>query len=729
MAVSLAEDMQPGGERIASGTLAVIVDIDGTLIGSNGLIQKTYDYLDDMEDTKIFIVTGRNESQRADTEAQLDELSIDYDRLFMNPGSTADTPAFKKATAEKLLEEYNVIIAIDNNPANRKVYRDLGITALDVTDVPATIQRAAHSKKTKTKLLKTMYRAPVGDGDKFTTEQEALDRAKVIGCEGTHSMDENGETIYMPCSTHIIYDSIMNETQDGEQYRAPAPAKDQIKGSDTNKEGSASGAGGDITLDEQTITGLKNKVTAHNDEMKAANKPDYTRTTLGQLSAVYRRGSGAYSTSHRPGISRAQWSMARVNAYLYLLRNGRPANAAYITDNDLLPAGHPRSTRSDDQDLETRAITQAPAFMRAAARRGLEFYADGKAGDGLTDKTVREARLMADGQVSDDKWLRISAWIARHLTDLDAPAASPTNDGYPSAGVVAHFLWGSGASKAQARRTQEFADRVVARIQADQQESNSLQNAKWKSIALNLNKDERQQMTTTVERRVNTVDFDIRNGEASADGMSFTGYAAVFNSPSEPLPFTETIREGAFKRSLKSRNEIKLFMNHNTDVVLGSTRAGTLKLTEDSRGLLAQADLPDTSAGRDLSVLMQRGDVSSMSFGFSVPPKGDTWSQDGATRELHQVRLHEVSIVTGFPAYEATTASVRSLEILATRTAVDVDALSDAITRLEAGETLEANHADLISEVVSKLRAEEPIVDLSALEIKRKHLDLLAKGF
>jgi HK97 family phage prohead protease len=378
---------------------------------------------------------------------------------------------------------------------------------------------------------------------------------------------------------------------------------------------------------------------------------------------------------------------------------------------------------------EERVVNQdAPNFMRAAARRGLEFYADGLAGDGLTDKTVREARLMAEGKVSDDKWIRIAAWIARHLPDLEAPDANPSNDNYPSAGVVAHFLWGSGATKAQARRTQEFAERVVERIRAEERNANDLQNEKWRTIALNLNKDERQEMTTTVERRVNTVEFDVRNGEASSDGMSFTGYAAVFNSPSEPLPFTEVIKEGAFKRSLKSRNEIKLFMNHNTDVVLGSTRAGTLKLSEDSRGLLAQAELPDTSAGRDLSVLMKRGDVSSMSFGFSVPPKGDAWSSDGATRELHQVRLHEVSIVTGFPAYEATTASVRSLDILATRTAVDVDALSDAITRLEAGETLEPNHADLISEVVSKLRADQPS-STELLDIKRKQLDLMLKAF
>jgi len=516
-----------------------------------------------------------------------------------------------------------------------------------------------------------------------------------------------------------------DESDHIEEERAPAPAKDQIQGSDTNKEGSASGAGGDVDFTPAVETGLRNKVIEHNDKMAEDNKPDYTRTTLGQLKAVYRRGSGAYSTSHRPGITRAAWSMARVNAFLYLLRNGRPENPAYITDFDLLPEGHPKSTRS----LDERAINQdAPAYMRAAARRGLQYYADGLGGDGLVEKTIRDARLMADGQVSDDKWIAIAAWIARHLVDLDSPDADPSSENYPSAGVVAHLLWGSGPSKRQAQRVQDYAQGVVDRIRAEERSANDLQNEKWRTIALNLNNDERQQMTTTVERRVNTVEFDVRAGEASSDGMSFTGYAAVFNSPSEPLPFTEVIKEGAFKRSLKSRNEIKLFMNHNTDVVLGSTRSGTLQLSEDSRGLLAQAQLPDTTAGRDLSVLMQRGDVSSMSFGFSVPPKGDNWSSDGATRELHQVRLHEVSIVTGFPAYEATTASVRSLDILAQRTAVDVDALSDAILKLEAGETLEAEHADLISEVVSKLRADQP-ANFDLLEIKRKQLDLMLKAF
>ena len=74
------------------------------------------------------------------------------------------------------------------------------------------------------------------------------------------------------------------------------------------------------------------------------NKPD-SKATLGALKAVYRRGAGAFSTSHAPKMSRDGWAMARVNAFLYLLKNGKPSNPNYKQDNDLLPKGHPRSSK------------------------------------------------------------------------------------------------------------------------------------------------------------------------------------------------------------------------------------------------------------------------------------------------------------------------------------------------------------------------------------------------
>jgi uncharacterized protein len=370
------------------------------------------------------------------------------------------------------------------------------------------------------------------------------------------------------------------------------------------------------------------------------------------------------------------------------------------------------------EDLEEdRAVNlTAPAFMRAAARQGLRYYEEGLAGDGLVDRTVREARAMVSGSVTADKWVRLRAWISRHLVDLDSPAANPNNENYPSAGVVAHLLWGSGPSKRAAQRTLAYADRIVTRLEEENRATVSVESENM----------------AKVEQRINTAQFEIREDEA---GMTFEGYAAIFDSPSEPLPFIERIKRGAFNRSLKqARNDIKLLWNHDTSAVLGSTRAGTLKLVEDNRGLKVTGTLPNTTMGRDAAVLLKRGDVDSMSFGFSVPSGGDSWNEDGSERVLKSVRLHEVSIVA-FPAYTSTagTTSVRGLDKLAKRASVDADELADAMLLLEEGKDLTPEAADLLRTVIQELsplaivmpEIEEDMGDMEMLELKKTKLKLL----
>jgi HK97 family phage prohead protease len=173
-------------------------------------------------------------------------------------------------------------------------------------------------------------------------------------------------------------------------------------------------------------------------------------------------------------------------------------------------------------------------------------------------------------------------------------------------------------------------------------------------------------------------DLDIR---ATGNGMTFNGYAAVFNSPSEPMPFIERIRPGAFAKSLGEKRNIKMFLNHNSDVLLGATRSGTLRLSEDDRGLRVDADLPDTSAGRDTAALLKRGDIDSISFGFQVVK--DEWSEKQQHREIVEARLFEVSAVTGWPAYAATSATVREL---AAEVGVEPDVLADAFKVLQDAE-------------------------------------------
>jgi len=128
--------------------------------------------------------------------------------------------------------------------------------------------------------------------------------------------------------------------------KAPAPPKDRISGSSKNPEGSASGSRGGIEFTESIKNSLRLKAKEHNERMSSRGRPTSTRTNYGVLASVYRRGAGAYSTSHRPGVSRGAWAMARVNAFLYLLSSGRPKNSNYVTDNDLLPSGHPKHSES-----------------------------------------------------------------------------------------------------------------------------------------------------------------------------------------------------------------------------------------------------------------------------------------------------------------------------------------------------------------------------------------------
>lgn len=122
----------------------------------------------------------------------------------------------------------------------------------------------------------------------------------------------------------------------------PAPKKDQIKGSDKNKKGSAdTGKGVDFT--DAIITALEKKVAEHNEKAPAGRK-----VTLAKLKAVYRRGAGAFSVSHRPDQNRNSWAMARVNAFLKLVKSGKPTNPKYTSDNDLLPRMHPRSSEASN---------------------------------------------------------------------------------------------------------------------------------------------------------------------------------------------------------------------------------------------------------------------------------------------------------------------------------------------------------------------------------------------
>jgi hypothetical protein len=140
----------------------------------------------------------------------------------------------------------------------------------------------------------------------------------------------------------------------GKGAKTPAKPSERIKGSKKNKEGSASKANSKISVGA-VLDNLKEKVRKHNEKY---GKEKGKRVSLGMLKAVYRRGAGAFSSTHRPGMSRSGWGVARVNAFLKLVRSGRPSNPKYVQDNDLLPGGHPRKSSNKSKTKKDFAMSE-----------------------------------------------------------------------------------------------------------------------------------------------------------------------------------------------------------------------------------------------------------------------------------------------------------------------------------------------------------------------------------
>lgn len=315
---------------------------------------------------------------------------------------------------------------------------------------------------------------------------------------------------------------------------------------------------------------------------------------------------------------------------------------------------------------EVRAVDlSVPSFIRDNAKRGLKYLDEGFGGDGLTEGTKREAREMAAGNISENKVRKMAPWFARHKVDGQAPKNSnPSDAQYPGAGLVAWLLWGGDSDFSD--RAQNWAQRKIDALDA---EANSRSKVK------------------EIERRTFTVQ-DVEARQAEDGTMRLRGYAAVFNDASVPLPFKETIAPGAFRKTLSETPDVRLLINHE-GLPLARTKNGTLTLSEDDRGLFMDAVIADTSEGRDLYKLVERGDVDQMSFAFRVIRQ--KWSEDRSTRTLTEVSLADgdVSVVT-YPAYPTTTVEAR-------------EALQNAMDALKEGRALDGESTLVINSILEKV--------------------------
>ena len=339
----------------------------------------------------------------------------------------------------------------------------------------------------------------------------------------------------------------------------------------------------------------------------------------------------------------------------------------------------PGGERSEQREVDT----DPPDYIRNAAARGLELKGEGFGGDGLTEGTIREARQMADGVISEDKIIRANAWGARHAVDLDAPKNSNSDDDdWPGNGAVAHYLWGINPLNPQPAR--EWFARKAEQI-----------------------KEERgSDMTATITRStdniVRQIDFQV---EQNDDGLTLDGYGAVFDQwtmiEDSYGEYRERIATGAFKRTLGMRMPILQF-DHGSHPLIGSIPLGRItSLHEDAHGLRVKARLSDNWLVQPVRDAIRDGGITGMSFRFRIIDEDWNRGNDGTEeRTIREVELYEVGPVV-FPAYEQTSVGVRSREALT--------ALQDAEVRNEIALLLTAG-TDLAS-----LATTEPTADPDSL--------------
>ena len=183
-----------------------------------------------------------------------------------------------------------------------------------------------------------------------------------------------------------------------------------------------------------------------------------------------------------------------------------------------------------------------PDYVQANAQRGLDNL--DRAGDGLVERTISEARSLARGSITEDKLRRLSAWIKRHRGDLQS---DQVKDGEISAGVVAHWLWGSGSAEISvgsmldgADRTIDWADREISKLDNGERTLEKIQEKIFSS--------EPKQVRPTPSHDVRYIvnQFEARTMDGSKAVIS--GYASIFDRSSQVLGggFVEQIKRGAF---------------------------------------------------------------------------------------------------------------------------------------------------------------------------------------
>ena len=328
-------------------------------------------------------------------------LTPNEKRAVMNYGVDQDTPE---------MDDYYIpsnLLPIDNSDVS---FPD-PVAPLDIEEEKRLIKEALKDIEVKAEV--------VGQTDMYTTVGEAEARAEQLGGEGYHAHSIDGETVYMPFNSHREY------------LEAVGDNKQEIS--------------------DRLNTALKKKVDDHNEEV---GDDDTKRTTVNTLFEVYKRGVGAYRTnpeSVRPNVQNAdQWAMARVNSYLYALKNGKFRSGKH--DTDLLPEGHPQSSKDETKSQTFDDYPQAASNNAKRMLGWIEKYGRDVVQAGTDVGLARARQLSQREPISLDVLKRTKNYLTRSKTYATIDEQYK-DEPWRDKGFVAYNLWGGEAMRVWAEKT------------------------------------------------------------------------------------------------------------------------------------------------------------------------------------------------------------------------------------------------------------------------------------
>lgn len=187
-----------------------------------------------------------------------------------------------------------------------------------------------------------------------------------------------------------------------------------------------------------------------------------------------------------------------------------------------------------------------------------------------------------------------------------------------------------------------------------------------------------------------SANFDNLEIEQSSTGFHFEGHACTFDEPADLGFATESIDRGAFRKVLQQGDNVPFTLEHDPTRVLATTRSGTLRLSEDAKGLKVEADVPDTSLARDLVTQVKAGIVHGMSFGFVLGSTKNQKIEYRSGRPHRRImgfkKLLDVC-TTWDPSYASAEAQFRSMQLASSPLAFQ-QFLMGGYPQLEDGEAL-----------------------------------------